>query len=76
MRVCVAPQEASGKVAGTPGSDSPNSVKVRMQMEFPADYTEVTPAGVDKDRKTSPVLCHITLICRSDGANGLAEFNR
>jgi len=44
---------------------------VRMQMEFPADYTEVKQTGPDK-RKTSRVL----LIRSSNGANGLARLHR
>lgn len=27
---------------------------VRMQMEFPADYTEVKQGGPDKERKNKP----------------------
>lgn len=32
-----------------------------MQMEFPADYTEVKQAGPDKERKTSSVPHHANL---------------
>lgn len=32
-----------------------------MQMEFPADYTEVKQGGPDKERKISPVPHHTNL---------------
>ena len=35
--------------------------KVRMQMEFPVDYTEVKQAGADKEGTTSPVPHHTNL---------------
>lgn len=44
---------------------------VRMQMEFPADYTEVKQAGADKERKTSPVPHHTNL--QPNGANTLTK---
>lgn len=54
--------------------------KVRMQMEFPADYKEVKQTGGDKITKKrereNQALCHITLMCSINGANMLAKQNR
>lgn len=58
---CVPLQEVSWKG----GRNSWRSVSkfdgVRMQMEFPADYTEVKQGGPDKGRKISPVPHHTNL---------------
>lgn len=55
---CVPLQEVNGKVAGTFGGSVSKFCRVRMQKEFPADYTEVKQGGPDKERKISPVPHH------------------
>lgn len=57
---CVPFQGVSGKVEGTEKAECVQFCRLRMQREFPADYTEVKQGGPDK-RKTIPVPHHTNL---------------